>query len=235
MLNTPSSNTLSFPDIESFLSRSTCSSSLTRLSLSGLSLSDKEAVRLLERLTLLEELSIRDSWPYQTTETPITNRFIKSLHAYRKSELRPSAKKPLIRNLHTLKLSPYATRNGKEVSFNPKAFVDTVLSRWVDPAAPYIALPNMSVVNLRLVELDFQIGPGDAEESESDSNTEVLEVPEPFWVYRLLLPLQKAGLNITVKKQQKTKRRVVKNVLQMVASEEFDSEEEDEGEDEGSI
>lgn len=219
-----------FPDINSFLSRSACSSSLTRLSLSKLSLSDEEMVRLLERLARLEELSIVQGY-YQATKTPITKRFLESLHAYQKSELHPSETKPLLRNLHTLKLSPYTARNGEE-PFDPKAFVDTVLSRWVNPATRHVV---RSVINLSLVTLDFQTGPGELEETELDSDT---GLPEPFWIYRSLLPLREAGLNITITKQQKAKGKVVKDVLQMVtlvSEEEDEEDEEDEDQDEGSI
>ncbi|KAF5375776.1 hypothetical protein D9757_008972 [Collybiopsis confluens] len=106
----------------SFVQRS--SFPLTTLTMKNLPLLDHELVYLLQHLPTLVNLTIDDSKP---DDSPITEDFINSLHAFRRSPLRSSIS-PIIPRLRSLTLDCRATW------FNDTSVVDMVKSRWIPSA-----------------------------------------------------------------------------------------------------
>ncbi|KAE9405372.1 hypothetical protein BT96DRAFT_336843 [Gymnopus androsaceus JB14] len=167
-------------ELQNLLSRSQCTLSL--LSLCGLSLSDRDAVTLLQQLPSLQELSIHDI--VQTDETslaafPVTTPFIQSLHGVRPSDLHSSLQ-PLVPHLKNLSL---AVKNGDEL--DAAAFVETISSRWL-PNPENAASVGISC--LRSVELVIH------------NRTENLDGFSP------LNHLERAGMRVFVAKCEEVER-----------------------------
>ncbi|KIK63294.1 hypothetical protein GYMLUDRAFT_40999 [Collybiopsis luxurians FD-317 M1] len=100
---------------------------LTTLHLDSVGIADSDLVDLLRQVSTLENLAIIDT----TTEykySPITEQFIESLNASRKSSLRPETK-PLVPHLRSLTLVTSAE------AFQDQLVMKMVDSRWIKPTS----------------------------------------------------------------------------------------------------
>ncbi|KAE9400312.1 hypothetical protein BT96DRAFT_1018978 [Gymnopus androsaceus JB14] len=180
-------------EIDSFFSRSACFYSLRSLSLlfpDAAYVSDIEMVQTLERLPMLDTLRIRDpkgkknwkEYPYhkhfKPERAPLTARFIKGLHSYQQSELRPKAKGPLLCHLQRLELIPISRKG--DLEFDHRALVETIRSRLIWTGS------ERHCARLRSVKVHFDI----SEE----------EVPDG--AYSDLSPFEKAGMEIIITHRQ---------------------------------
>ncbi|KIK50763.1 hypothetical protein GYMLUDRAFT_50994 [Collybiopsis luxurians FD-317 M1] len=109
--------------VQNFLSRSRCT--LTTLSLKSIPIVDEDLIDLLRRLPSLLHLAIDDS-SVTAHNSPITLRFIQSLHAFRYNG-RSSSSSILVRKLQSLSLT-FSGFGPK--SFSDRDFVGVVSSRW---------------------------------------------------------------------------------------------------------
>ncbi|KAF9072051.1 hypothetical protein BDP27DRAFT_1418412 [Rhodocollybia butyracea] len=127
-----------------FLRRSSCN--LTKFMVKRISVTDVDLLAALRLMPLLVDLHIDDTPPNDDSVSPITSRFIRSLHGLLQTELNPSSS-ALVPKLRELQL----TFNGLE--FDDLAFIDMVSSRWL-PDAQYAL--GIGLCCLRVVTLQFK-------------------------------------------------------------------------------
>ncbi|KAJ3775559.1 hypothetical protein FB446DRAFT_386982 [Lentinula raphanica] len=127
--------------LASFLARSACI--ITKLLIEDMNLTDDDLISLCKSTPALTSLSVRDSLRTHSS-IAITSTFIKSLHSFASSALRPSFQ-PLLPKLQQLSLT-YAGN-----SFDDAAFVDMVESRCL-PKADAL---RMGITPLRSVVLKY--------------------------------------------------------------------------------
>ncbi|KAF9069398.1 hypothetical protein BDP27DRAFT_1402626 [Rhodocollybia butyracea] len=109
--------------LEAFLHRSSCN--LTKFEVKKISVSDVDLIAALKLMPSLVNLHIDDRPAASDDQmSPITSRFIRSLHGFVQTELNPSgsALVPKLQDLHL-------TYDGSE--FDDSAFIDMVSSRWL--------------------------------------------------------------------------------------------------------
>ncbi|KAF9065133.1 hypothetical protein BDP27DRAFT_1332337 [Rhodocollybia butyracea] len=154
--------------LAAFLRRSSCN--LTEFEVKSVSVSDIDLIAALKLMPSLMNLYIDDTHGGDDPMSPITSRFIRSLHGLHWTELRPSGS-TLVPKLRELKL----TFDGSQ--FDDSLFIEMVNSRWL-PDTQYASGIGLSC--LRVVTLRF-------------NNREV----DPA-VYRPLDYLDKAGMMVVV-------------------------------------
>ncbi|KAF9025465.1 hypothetical protein BDP27DRAFT_1437885 [Rhodocollybia butyracea] len=130
----------------SFLHRSSCV--LTKFEVRRISVTDTDLITALNLMPSLVNLYVDDTPPGDDPVSPITPRFIRSLHGLLRSELNPSSS-ALVPELRELRL----TFNGLE--FDDSAFIDMVSSRWFPDAL------GVGLSCLRVVTLQFNARPVD--------------------------------------------------------------------------
>ncbi|KAJ3753027.1 hypothetical protein EV360DRAFT_74855 [Lentinula raphanica] len=160
--------------LTSFLARSSCS--ITELLIEYMDLTDNDLISLCKSIPALISLSVRDSNNVLRTHSSIaiTSTFIKSLHSFASSALRPSFQ-PLLPKLQQLSLT-YAGD-----SFDDAAFVDMVESRCL-PKADAL---RMGITPLRSVVLKYW-------------HRSLSSLDEVKDIYKPLALLDQAGFRIVV-------------------------------------
>ncbi|KAF9072040.1 hypothetical protein BDP27DRAFT_439604 [Rhodocollybia butyracea] len=158
--------------LKRFLRRSSCS--LTKFEVINVSVSDIDLITALKLMPSLVNLHVNDAThgipAGDRPMSPITSRFIRSLHGFLQTELNPSSS-PLVARLCDLKL----TFDGLE--FDDSGFIDMVSSRWL-PDMQYASGIGLSC--LRAVTLRF--------------NKRVMDPA----AYKRLDYLDKAGMRVVV-------------------------------------
>ncbi|KAJ3816217.1 hypothetical protein F5880DRAFT_360592, partial [Lentinula raphanica] len=157
--------------LASFIARSACI--ITKLLIEDMVLTDDDLISLCKSTPALTSLSVRDSLRTHSS-IAITSTFIKSLHSFASSALRPSFQ-PLLPKLQQLSLTYIGN------SFDDAAFVDMVESRCL-PKADAL---RMGITPLRSVVLKYW-------HHSLSSLDEVKDIYEP------LALLDEAGFRIVV-------------------------------------
>ncbi|KAE9402758.1 hypothetical protein BT96DRAFT_539069 [Gymnopus androsaceus JB14] len=167
--------------IKLLLARSHCT--ITVLSLCQMSLSDKEAVALLEQVPFVKDLTIHEHRnPASDQDCPLTKALVQSLHGFTRTALHTSCQ-PLLPHLTSLSL---VVREADK--FDDLAFVEMISSRWLPHWDPEYAV-EVGLACLQSVELVFY------------------NRQEDLTAFSSLMHLEKAGLRIFVAKEKELQRK----------------------------
>ncbi|KAF9023998.1 hypothetical protein BDP27DRAFT_1457145 [Rhodocollybia butyracea] len=126
-----------------------CSFPLITLSIETLSLSDSNLIDLLIVLPTLQDFTL-DDWNIPPQFSPVTSKFIESLHGHRTSSLRPQPT-PIVPRLKSLRLL-----NISAETFNDTSVVEMVQSRWIPDRLCTTGTSAFDVDCLRVFTMAFR-------------------------------------------------------------------------------